>query len=104
MYIQSATDNRCYFSGYRSIVYDRVNSIGTGPDFVGQERVVHRSLVALIAGEEGVRFSLLLEARVTKIVGVYKQVDPETTLAFLASYEVFCRNHNRFCLTPCIRL
>src|SRR6267154_174799 len=100
MYIQSATENRCYFSGYRSIIYDRVNSIGSGPDFVGQERVVHRSLVALVAGEEGVRFLLFLDACVAKIVGVHKQVDPETTLTLLASYEVFCRNHNRFCLTP----
>jgi len=91
MYIQSATDNRCYFSGYRSIIYDRVNSIGSGPDFVRQESVVDRSLVVSVAGEERVRLFVLLMARITEIVGVHEQMDPEATLALFATHEVFYR-------------
>ena len=89
MNIESVTDNRCYLSGYRSIVYDRIDSIGSGQDFVRQEGVVDATLIALAAGEESLRSSLFFHTCVAQIVGVYEEMPPKSTTAIFASHEVF---------------
>src|SRR6267154_4745104 len=89
MDIESMADNRCYLSGYRSIVYDRIDSVGSGQDFVGQEDVVDATLIALAAGKESLRSSVFFHTCVAQIVDVYEKMSPKSTTAIFASHEVF---------------